>query len=364
MKCDLGGPAVSAPVIEVSPEDFDVLYELPSRYPDGVELRLAAGEYLVSRTIALPSGTSISGEGAGKTRIVLAKGSNCHLFTNQDHRDGNTNLVFRHFSVDGNGDDQHRPEGHKALTFCCAVYLRRCVDVQVTDCSFYDIRQTAAHFSECLRVLVQRMTSRKLGWSGVSTSGTSDIWVEAVVEDAGRDHRHSAIHMDGGVGVYVDAEVSDTTGNGIMLDSAYAPLINAVAKGSAVRCLRGVSLSGSAEMELSHVYIEGSFTSNSEIGVMVSNARNVVIANSAIEDNGVAGIRFQGRNGGRECLVVNTSVSGSPSSYEHMHASGANWIFEPTHHKAPRDPINLSALKQMAEASKTSSPPIRWRLVG
>ena len=364
MADDQSTMAKAIPTAEVSPQDFDVLYELPSRFPEGVELRLAAGEYLISRTITLPSRTSLVGAGIGKTNIVLAKGSNCHLFTNSDHRSGNTDLAFRNFSVDGQGDSQHRPDGHKALTFCCAMYLRRCVDVEVSDCSFFDIRQTAAHFSECLRVLVQRMASRKLGWSGVSTSGTSDIWVEAVVEDAGRDDRHSAIHMDGGVGVYVEAEVSDTTGNGIMLDSAYAPLLKAVARGSAVRCLRGVSLSGSAEKDLSHVYIEGNFNSNAEIGVMVSNAQHVVIANSEIKDNGVAGIRFQGRNGGRDCLVVNTRISGSPSAYEHMHASGGNWVFERTGQEQAGGAINRNTLKRTNDALVDELPPIRWRLIG
>jgi hypothetical protein len=113
-----------------------------------------------------------------------------------------------------------------------------------------------------------------------------------------------------------------------MLDSGYADLSKCVVKGSASQCMSGVALRGTVEKELIDVYIEGVFASNKELGILISNARNVVIARSLVHGNEIAGIRFQGRNGGRDCLVVDTIVADNPVAYQHLHGSEANWIFD------------------------------------
>lgn len=315
------------PKISIFPSNVELLYDLHNKYPNGVDVNLIDDEYIVSKEIQLPSFTSISGHGSKKTRIIQEKYTNAHLFKNSDFNRGNRSIHFSGFSVEGNGDFQDRPEGHTALTFCCAIYLKRVAETSVVDCAFHDIRQTASHFSDCSGVIVKAHSAEKLGWSGVSTSGTDNMWAQTHVSDAGRDVMHSAVHIDGGVGVYVEADVSNTTGNGIMLDSAYRALINSAVKGRVVTCRRGVSLSGSAVNELRNVFIEGEFCDNREVGVMVSNARSVAIANSLIQRNGEVGLRLQGRNGGRETLIVNCDVSNNYVDYEHLHASEDNWIF-------------------------------------
>jgi hypothetical protein len=314
--------------IEIAPRDCARLYDLPEEFPRGAHVTLTDGEYRLSKTAVLPSNTTIRGAGRERTRIVLEKGANCHLFTNGAHTKGNKNLSFAGISVEGGGSGQQVPPGDKSLMVCCGIYLRRVAGVEIDDCSFGDIRQSAAHFSECRNVVAKRFRARKLGWSGISTTNTNDIWIEAIVEDAGWDNAHAAIHINGGIGVYVDAAVTDVAGNGIMLDSGYADLSKCVVKGSASQCMSGVALRGTVEKELIDVYIEGVFASNKELGILISNARNVVIARSLVHGNEIAGIRFQGRNGGRDCLVVDTIVADNPVAYQHLHGSEANWIFD------------------------------------
>jgi hypothetical protein len=314
--------------VEIAPRECDRLYDLVDEFPRGVYVTLTDGEYRLSKTVVLPSNTTIKGAGRERTRIVLENRSNCHLFTNSAHAKGNKNLSFAGFSVEGRGAEQDLAVTEKPTTTCCGIYLRRVAGVQIDGCSFHEISQTAAHFSECRNVVVKEFRARNLGWSGVSTINTSDLWIEAIVEDAGGEQSRPAIHVDGGIGVYVDATVTRVTGNGIMLDSGHADLSKCVIKGSASHCLSGISVRGTPENDLTEVYIEGVFDSNKELGILISNSHNVVVARSLVQGNGVAGIRFQGRNGGRNCLVVDTIVADNPVAFQNLHASDSNWIFD------------------------------------
>jgi hypothetical protein len=320
-------PSSQGNSISIGPADVAALYRLGETFPGGVTIHLGPGDYVIGQTIYLPSNIAIIGAGKARTRIILAPASHCHLFTNLDHKSGNTGLTFRDFSVEGNGDSQERQPHHKALTFCCAIYMKNTRRVLVEDVDFSDIRQTATHFNGSEGVIVRRSVMRKLGWSGVSTSGTSNLQVDVTVSDAGRDEMHSAIHLDGGIGVHCRADVSATTGNGIMLDSTYSALRNVVVEGSASGCKRGVSLSGSAVKPLEVVLISGKFCDNAEIGVMVSNAQYVTLSGCEITGNGEVGVLFQGRNGGRDCIVFGSEVSGNPEDVKEIHASGGNWVF-------------------------------------
>lgn len=313
--------------ISIAPAMAYQLTELHSAYPRGAKIILETGNFEISKTIKLPSNTSIQGQGHNKTTITLLPDSNCHLFTNASPTEGNVGITIKDIRVNGNGDKQKKPESSKSLTFCCAIYLRNVRSCLVENCHFDNIRQTAAHFNGSVGVVIQELYAKNLGWSGVSTSNTSNIWVQAKVDNSGQDIMHSAIHVDGGIGVYLDAVVENSTGNGIMLDSAYAPLMNVVIKGRGVNCRRGVSLSGAAVKPLRNVYIEGVYNDNREVGVMVSNSESVVINNSEICRNGQYGILLQGRNGGRNCLVVDSNVTDNPVNFGQLHASGSNWVF-------------------------------------
>ncbi|WP_170125450.1 right-handed parallel beta-helix repeat-containing protein [Jannaschia seohaensis] len=313
--------------IVIDPENADALYRIGEKYPAGVNVQLSPGEFVFEKTVFLPSNTSIVGSGKEKTRLVLAPGSHCHLFTNIDHQRGNSNLSLSGFSVEGHGDTQERQGHHKALTFCCAIYMKKTRDVRVEDVDFHDIRQTATHFNGSSTITVRNCTMRKLGWSGVSTSDASNMLVDVTISNAGRDTMHSGIHLDGGVGVLCRADVSDTTGNGVMLDSSYSPLRNVVVEGRASNCKRGLSLSGSAVKVLETVMISGTFVNNAEVGIMVSNARGVVLTRCNVSGNGQIGVLFQGRSGGRDCIVHDSTISSNPEDIKELHASGGNWVF-------------------------------------
>lgn len=323
------------PSLAVSPKDVSALYNLADDHgTTGCDVVLEEGEYFIERTVRLPSNTTIVGRGAGRTKLTLLPNSNCHVFTNAEA--GGKNICCSQFSVAGNGDSQSRPPDWKPLTFACAFYFRNVESIICTDMSFDDIRQTALHFNNAVNIVTSGIRARKLGWSGVSTSNASNIWVEADVSDAGLDVMHSAIHMDGGVGVYVEARVAATTGNGIMLDSAFAPLRNCVVKGSASACKRGVSLSGAAETALENVAISAEVVRNREVGIMISNASNVTVMNSKIVDNGKYGILFQGRRGGSACNVCDTTIEGHELDVAELHASSSNWHFvAPLNAKSP-----------------------------
>lgn len=332
--------------LTVTPDQVAVLYELQTRWPDGISIELTEGEFEVDRTVLLPSNVSIRGQGIGRTTVSLKPASNCHLFTNADHNGGNANYEFSGFSVIGHGDTQVRPPNHKPLTFCCAAYFKRCRNVLFEDMHFYDIRQTAMHFNSTVGVLIRGVECERLGWSGVSTSEASDMWVEVKVSDAGRDVMHSAIHFDGGVGVYCDADVSQTTGNGIMLDSAFSAFSHCVVRGSGTTCKRGVSLSGSAVNALENVVISGDFSGNREVGVMVSNSANVVVSGAKIRDNGTIGLLMQGRNGGTGVTVVDSDISGNPEDVSEQHASRGNWVFSASRGLAAGLAPNQRSLKE------------------
>jgi len=288
----------------------EALAELGGR---GGIVHLPPGEFGVANTVALPDDTSLVGAGPGRTTITLAPGASCHVFTNADHLRGNRNIELRGFRLEGNIRSQHRPSDLKGITFACGGYFKRVEHLRVSEVAAHGIRQTAFHFNHCAHVDLEDVTADELGWSGVSTSGTDDIVLRrVVVTRSGLDVRHSGIHLDGGRGAYVEATVDGSTGNGIMLDSKFAPLSDVVVMGSASRSMRGLSLSGDHDNGLRNVSASGDFSDNRECGLLVSNASNVFVLDATLSGNGTAGIVIQGKAGSGHCVVARTRITGSP----------------------------------------------------
>jgi len=340
---DDDGRPTAEEITFITPAQRDVLYGLPTTHPRGANIELGEGEFILDRTIGLPSNTTIRGQG-DETRLVLAPDSNCHVFANANHRCGNSNITIGHLSVFGNGDRQHRLASHKATAFACGMYFKASENIDLHDLTFHDIRQTAMHFNSTVGVMVERAVCDRLGWSGASTSGSSSLYLSLKVTDAGRDVMHSAVHLDGGNGVYCVADVGTTTGNGIMLDSAYAPLSHVVVKGVARRCMRGVALVGSKKHALKNVFLSGDFSENRETGVMISNAANVTVCEATIRNNPQSGLLMQGKRGGRAVLVLDCDISGNGEDIAEVHGSRDNWIFSPTHGAGERPASNVRTL--------------------
>jgi SAM-dependent methyltransferase len=273
---------------------------------------LAPGEHVLESTVTLHSGVSLVGAGRDRTTVTLAPGSNCHMFTNDDHQKGTEDIEFRGFSLEGNIRTQERPPDATGVTFACGAYLKRVRRVVVADVAAHGIRQTAFHFNHCVDVDVYRFDADELGWSGLSTSTADNIVIRNVsVTNSGLDVRHSGIHLDGGRRGYVDAVIDGCTGNGVMLDSTFSPLSEIVVRSVARHSLRGLSLSGDPDSELRNIQILGEYSDNRECGILVSNASDVWIIDVTLASNATAGLIVQGREP-KNCFVGDCRITGSP----------------------------------------------------
>ena len=314
------------PTLRVKPSEVGALYTLAQDYPEGVHVVLEEGRFETDQCIYLPSNTIIEGQGRDATTIALKPRSNCHVATNADYVGGNHNILVQKLSVTAARAKQSRPEGYTALTYACGFYFKNMQRVTVQDARLSDVTQNALHFNNSRDICVRDVDSFDLGWSGLGTSGASNIHVAMTVSKAGLETTHSGIHFDGGIGIFCDSEVTDTTGNGIMIDSAYAPLSHCEVRARVSGCYRGVSLSGSADNALEHVFITGTVTDNRKAGVMVSNSDYVVMDNLVSRDNDEHGVLFQGRNGGNGGLITSTcTITGNGTDIASIHSSQNNW---------------------------------------
>jgi hypothetical protein len=297
------------------------------RLGDGGVVHLGPGEFHVDTTVVLHNGITVQGSGADATTIVLDPGSNCHVFTNRDHDTGNHAIAFRGFTLEGDMRNQSKPAGASGITYACGGYFKRVRDLVIENITAHEIRQTAFHFNHCDGVRIRRLRADELGWSGVSTSGTDDIvLIDVVVTNSGLDVRHSGIHLDGGTGAYVEATVDGCTGNGIMLDSKFSALSDVVVRGVARRALRGLSLSGAGDKELTTVYATGDFSNNRQCGVLVSNATNVMLVGATISTNGEAGVIIQGKSGSAHCVVADCTLLGNPVTFVERDDASISYI--------------------------------------
>ena len=300
--------------------------ELP---PTGGTIPLE-GTYIIDKTIRLPSNVHIHGPSNGFASIILRENAGCHIFTNADVHAGNTNIRISRLLIDGNGDRQPKTGSASGLPqsplYCAAGYFRKVRDLQISVVHAKNIRQTAFHFTGCLNVYVSQTVTSLCGWSGISTSGTSNIVVtDTEISYCGLD-MHSGIHLDGGSGAYLSVDVDQCTGNAIMLDSRFAPLRNVVVKGSGTRSKRGLSLSGSGEKPLSNVLASGRFTDNREAGILVSNACDIVIFDADVMNNLGQGILLQGRNGAVRTIISDCRILANAMAIEEIHQSKDNYF--------------------------------------
>jgi SAM-dependent methyltransferase len=350
------------PKVVIQPHEIGKLYDLWHAYPKGCDVLLTPGEFSLRRTVYLNPGTRIRGSGRGITTLILEPGSNCHMFTNVISWRGSHNFGVGNMSIVGNGDLQIKRDGDSAITFACAFYFANAYSIIAEEIDFFDIRQTALHFNNCVNVVVESVACRRLGWSGVSTSNASNIYIRrTLIEDAGRDTKHSGIHIDGGVGVYIDAQVRDTTGSGIMLDSSYSLLHGCVVQGDVEGCLKGVSLSGFGERPIHEVVIRGSYCRNREAGVMISNSSNVAVIGARIEDNTDCGILVTGKAGGNNCIISECKILNNGTPIRATVSEKLCYFPEP--HDADalfNSDINVSALRQFSDEEVRSAQGTPW----
>jgi hypothetical protein len=283
------------------------------------------------------------GDGADRTVIELLPRSSSHLFENDDPARGNERIELRGLSVDGNRTTQAPPHA-RAKAFAFGAFLWHVNHVVVADVDARQIRQSAIQINDCRDVTVTRLRATDMGWGGIGAARTNALSIsDVVVERAGLDSMHSAIHLGSGTDMRVAASVVGCTGNGIVLDSKVAPITDVVVESAAHRCRRGAAVIGSEEHHAGDILISGDFSENRECGVFVSNAANVVVIDAKIECNDEAGVVLQGAQGAKHCLIADCIISGSPTAIVERHGS--------------RD--NCRARNIVIDAEQRHSPPTR-----
>ena len=313
------------------------------RLKDGGRIMLKGRRYVFEHTVRLISKIWIQGAGIRKTTLWLADDSGCHMFMNADQENGNSYMAISDLELDGNGEKQSKLSSVTALLFCNGLYAKRSDHIFVHNLEANHMHQTGLHFTRSAHVEISQYRARHLGWSGVSTSGTNDITIRSTrIVDAGKDLMHSGIHLDGGEGALVEAEICDVTGNGVMLDSKFAPLRRVVVKSKCYRCKHGTALSGLHEYPLENVYITGEYYSNREVGVMIWNSSNVVVDAALIVKNVGDGIRLQGRKGSRHCIISNNVLIENGRAIAELHESRDNYFVNNTEqgNKTPNEIIS------------------------
>ena len=290
-------------------------------------LHIENSEIELEAPILFFSGLKIIGNSPESVKFRAADGLNSHMISSINPKQKSIGLEFSNISFYGNSKRQSKPETVKGISFAHGMYLTNVQNVVCQNLIFDDIRQTAVHSVNSSNVRVVNMSASNVGWSGVSTAGVNNFYFTGTVFQAGLDVNHSGIHIDGGAGVYLEADVNECTGNGVMLDSTFSALSSFVVKARSTNSKRGCSLSGFAERPIRFGVISGVFDSNREVGVMISNSKNIVIQNSTISNNGQFGLLFQGRVGGTECVGSDLIFAGNPVDVKQIHASENNFIW-------------------------------------
>lgn len=294
----------------------------------GGQVVLPEGKYILEQTVRIKDSIELIGSGEN-TLIFLADNVNENLFTNSNHSKGNKNITIKNLILNGNSANQRKPAEQKKLSFCNGVYFTK-----VENCCFEEIKtvsvyQTGLHFNKCKKVRIKNFYAENLGWSGFSTSGTDDIVaINSTIIDSGRDKIHSAIHLDGGNGAYVQTTVRRCTGNAIMIDSNFAPMTNVVIKGECSESKRGIHLSGSHNYQLSNILITNSTLSDNQTGMMVSNASNIFINDCLIRNSSKEAILLQGKFGGVNTVISNVNFENNATNISEIHVSHDNYFIQ------------------------------------
>lgn len=315
----------------------------------GKKIIIPVGDYIISETILLINDTHISGAENHSTKLVFADAVNSNMFMNADATIGNSNITIENLWLDGNASQQYRPKKEKQLSFCNIFYLRKSVKINLFNIKATNCKQTAMHFNNCLGVRIKNLQAEAMGWSGISTSGTDDIQATGIyIYDSGKDVIHSAVHYDGGVGSYFSGKIKKCTGNGVMLDSKYAAFNKSVIEANCTECKRGVSLSGDHHNQLSNVLIQNTKIIDCEVGILVSNSKDVFISSSNIQYSSEYGILLQGKIGGCETVITNIDFNQNKKDIGEIHSSNNNYFV--------RNNINIQSKfildKEMREQKK------------
>ena len=276
------------------------------------KIYIDAEKLVIKHTIWIYSNIEIIGH-KGITTIILEKESNCHIISNKNPCN---NIKIENLRFEGNGKSQKKPDNCKELAFSCAIYLKLCKDITISNIVANEIRQTGLHFSSCENVNINNVWVKTVGWSILSTYNSNNVHVENLSgSEAGLDIQHSGIHIDGGEDIVLkNSYISYCTGNGIMFDNTAGDIKNFKVESSFIHnCKRGMSLSANYQKLMSNAELNF-ISTNNNVGIMVANSSNIKITNSTIFNN-ERGIELHGRNGVDKVELVGNKVINNSENY-------------------------------------------------
>lgn len=332
----------SMPLIHVEQHSCRKVQEAVDALPVGGTVILPRGQIRVEETIFLGSNLRINGHPDGSTELYLESGASCHFFTNRDPIKGNVNIALSDLMFDGNMENQERRPEQKKLCFSCGIYFANIKGFFAKNIFSKNIRQTALHLNRSSNGYVENLKANRVGWSGFSTSDGSKLYVQCEVFDAGLDKNHSGIHIDGGRRVFLKADVSQVTGNGIMVDSTFTAMSLVRIIGNASKSKRGLSFSGNADSPITDAFVSGNYCNNRETGIMISNSEHIIVSDASVKNNGEVGILLQGRHGGRHSVISGVNFAGNRFDIEERHESRDNYFINNSH----VDPFALKIRKK------------------
>lgn len=302
----------------------DITVKLKEQVTSSNEVVIPEGRYLITDTIDIPSNVKIIGTN-GNTELHFGDAVNKNMFTNLDHSHGNSHITIEDIKIYGNWKKQFRPESQNKLSFCNAFYFSNVTKASFKKVEVSGFLQTALHFNNCDEVSVSGLNARDLGWSGISTSGTNNLFADDIyIYNSGCDHRHSAVHIDGGINIFLECSVVKCNGNGVMLDSTFSDFDHAIVSANCYECMRGIALIGSPKSTPNTILLKDCNVMNNEVGIMVSNSNNAFIVDSKIESNSEYGLLFQGRVGGNNNMVLSCRFKNNNIDVDEIHSSFGN----------------------------------------
>lgn len=293
-----------------------------------IKILIPAGTYATSNTILICSNTVIKGASNFSTKLILSDKTNDNIFTNHDHQLGAQNIGIESLWLDGNAFNQYKSANENRLSYCNACYFKNCKNINFYMIRVHNCKQTALHFNNCDNVKIEKLKATRLGWSGISTSGTNNIVAsEVYIYDSGKDKRHSAVHFDGGSRSYFDGEIEKCTGNAVMLDSKYSSFNKSIINAKCAFCKRGIAILGFRQNLIKNVLVHCAEISNTEVGILVSNARHVFVADCKVNYSKKVALSFQGKYGVADSVVSNSFFKKNRNDIKQCKNSDRNYFF-------------------------------------
>ncbi|MYE22471.1 MAG: methyltransferase domain-containing protein [Gammaproteobacteria bacterium] len=336
------------------PEDItDHLEAQIASLPEDGRIHLPKGHFTISRTIKLPSHTALQGAGPDQTTLILAPNTNAHLFTNQDHNKGNSNIALIDLSLNGNTHHQSADETSRQSR--ALVLFQRVRGAKLTNVAASDGVQTGFHFARCNDVEINHLHCTSMRWHGVHSVGSSRVSVkDSTFRMIGAGRGYAAVRLNGGMGADIACDVQ-VCSVGVILTSKFQQLENVVVQAECAHCRHGIDLAGDTQNRLHNVLVQNSEVFDNELGIKVSNAANVFIHQSRVASSWDTGVLLEGRHGGKFVVVTDTRFEGNTKDVQEIHASGNN------HFSGNSFRDGDGSVKEEAFTPKASDPGLRPR---